>query len=126
MAPINIQSELHRVERPPIEGLRTPIRTQRTHLQSALLSHIPPGCLQLGRRVAAIKDGGTNGVELFFADGSKVEGIDLVVGADGIRSVVRDSAWTDYQLKFTGTTIWRTLLPWDDVRGLGLNTTAWW
>ena len=62
-----------------------------------------------------------------FLDGS-TEIADLVIGADGIRSVVRDSAWPDYHLKFTGTTIWRTLLPWDAVKDLDprFSTTAWW
>jgi len=42
--------------------------------------------------------------------------------------VVRDTAWPDYEIKFTGTTIWRTLLAWDDVKDLDprFATTAWW
>lgn len=42
--------------------------------------------------------------------------------------MVRDAAWKDYEIKFTGTTIWRTLLRWDDVKDLDprFGTTAWW
>lgn len=42
--------------------------------------------------------------------------------------VVRDTAWPDYEIKFTGTTIWRTLLAWEDVKDLDsrFETTAWW
>lgn len=68
-----------------------------------------------------------SGVRLNFADGSNSIA-DLVIGADGIRSVVRDSSWDDYTLKFTGTTIWRVLLPYDAVKDLDprFATTAWW
>lgn len=41
---------------------------------------------------------------------------------------MRDTAWPDYEIKFTGTTIWRALLPWDEVVKLDprFGTTAWW
>lgn len=41
---------------------------------------------------------------------------------------MRDTAWSDYEIKFTGTTIWRTLLTWDEVKDLDprFETTAWW
>lgn len=89
-------------------------------------------------------DKGSEGVELHFKDGSSATA-DLVVGADGIRSVcellrydscsklmkpqvVRDTAWPNYEIKFTGTTIWRTLLPWDNVKDLDprFGITGWW
>lgn len=91
------------------------------------MAHIPKNTLQLGRKVTRIEDLGSAGVSLIFADGSQTE-VDLVIGADGIRSVVRDSSWTDYKLKFTGTTIWRVLLPWDAVKDLNpkFETTGWW
>ncbi|KAI5363297.1 Putative FAD-binding domain, FAD/NAD(P)-binding domain superfamily [Septoria linicola] len=118
--------ELSRFEK-KADTNRLPIRTQRTKLQSALLSHVPEGIIKLGTKVAGIDDRGVDGVLLRFGDGSE-KVIDLVIGADGIRSVVRDAAWKDYQLKFTGTTIWRTLLPWDAVKDLDerFSTTAWW
>ncbi|PPJ57741.1 hypothetical protein CBER1_00021 [Cercospora berteroae] len=118
--------ELSRFEKQS-DTKRLPIRTQRTKLQSALRSHISEERLRLGTKVASIEDLGQEGVLLGFTDGSEAVA-DLVVGADGIRSVVRDAAWRDYELKFIGTTIWRTLLPWDAVRDLDprFATTAWW
>ncbi|KAH6620519.1 putative FAD-binding monooxygenase [Boeremia exigua] len=119
--------ELHRREKPRTGLERAPIRTQRTKLQSALLSQIQPGTIKLSKRLLRIEDRGTAGVELHFRDGSTAIA-DLVVGADGIRSVVRDTAWSDYQIKFTGTTIWRALLPWEEVKDLDarFETTGWW
>jgi salicylate hydroxylase len=130
--------ELHRREKPRTDSGHAPVRTQRTKLQSALLSHIKPGTIRLSKKLIRMVDSGAAGVELYFKDGSSTVA-DLVVGADGIRSVrksyrsqlsqmVRDTAWPDYEIKFTGTTIWRTLLPWDDVKDLDsrFETTGWW
>ncbi|KAK3376194.1 putative FAD-binding monooxygenase [Lasiosphaeria ovina] len=120
--------EVHRMARPPAPGQKhANIRTQRTQLQSALLAHVKPGVIQLSKKLARMTDKGADGVELVFEDGT-AEVADLVVGADGIRSVVRDSAWPEYELKFTGTTIWRALLSWDAVVALDerFATTGWW
>lgn len=120
--------EVHRLERAGLETKSRPsIRTQRTKLQSALLSHVKPGAIHLSKKLVLLSDRGADGVELHFQDGT-VAVADVVVGADGIRSVVRDRAWPDYEIKFTGTTIWRALLPWDEVEKLDdrFETTAWW
>lgn len=86
--------ELHRNERigdPKWPGVgwqvRPTIRTQRTKLQSTLLAHVPQGVIQLSKKLERVIDlGAEGGVELKFADGTS-ETADLVVGADGIRSV---------------------------------------
>lgn len=78
--------ELSRRDKPRNPTGRPPVRTQRTALQSALLAHIKPGVIQLSKKLAKIVDKGTEGVELSFKDGT-VATADLVVGADGIRSV---------------------------------------
>ncbi|KAF3039469.1 hypothetical protein E8E11_007187 [Didymella keratinophila] len=119
--------ELYRQEKPKATARRAPIRTQRTKLQSALLSRVQPEAIQLSKKVVRIVDLGAAGVELQFKDGTSATA-DLVVGADGIRSVVRDAAWPGYEINFTGTTIWRALLSWKDVNDLDprFETTAWW
>ncbi|KAJ8112562.1 hypothetical protein OPT61_g5094 [Boeremia exigua] len=119
--------ELHRREKSRTSVGHAPIRTQRTKLQSALLSQVHPKHIQLGNKLSSLVDRGDDGVELYFKDGSSIT-VDLVVGADGIRSVVRDAAWPDYEIKFTGTTIWRTLLNWEDVKDLDprFEITGWW
>lgn len=102
------------------------------------------GTIQLSKKLTKIVDKEEGGIELHFKDGTSTTA-DLVVGADGIRSVcvlprlcvklvlmaskvVRDTAWPDYKIKFTGTTIWRTLLPWDEVKDLDprFEITGWW
>ncbi|KAL6710382.1 hypothetical protein ACN47E_009328 [Coniothyrium glycines] len=119
--------ELHRRQKQRDGSKRPPIRTQRTKLQSALLAHIEKDTIKLSKKLKGLSDKGQAGIELLFTDGSSTLA-DLVVGADGIRSVVRDAAWPEYDIKFTGTTIWRTLLPWSAVQDLDprFETTAWW
>ncbi|KAF8625703.1 hypothetical protein AX14_011562 [Amanita brunnescens Koide BX004] len=46
--------------------------------------------IEWGRKVVSIKELGAEGVEVEDADGTK-EVVDLVIGADGVRSRVRDS-----------------------------------
>jgi salicylate hydroxylase len=45
-----------------------------------------------------------------FSNGSRFEA-DLIVGADGIHSVVRDSLWGKTKASFTGHMCWRALVP---------------
>ncbi|KAF2667374.1 FAD/NAD(P)-binding domain-containing protein [Microthyrium microscopicum] len=108
-------------------GKRTRIRTQRTELQSALLQHVKPNFIHYGKKLSALHDLGSSGIRLDFTDGSSSTA-DLVVGADGIRSVVRDAPWPTYPLKYTGTTIWRALLSRDELRSLDprFDITGWW
>lgn len=42
--------------------------------------------------------------------------------------IVRDSAWPDYKIAFTGTTIWRALLPLEDLTAQDprFGVTGWW
>ena len=63
---------------------------------------------------------------MYFADGSR-DTADLLVGTDGICSVVRDGAWPKYPLQFTGTAIWRAL-PRNELKSLDprFDITGWW
>ena len=62
-----------------------------------------------------------------FADGSEVEA-DVVVGADGIHSVVRTSLFGPEAPRFTGCMCWRGLVPIEAVpKGIiTADGTAWW
>ncbi|KAI1611374.1 salicylate hydroxylase [Exophiala viscosa] len=104
-----------------------PRRVRRTRLQSALISKVPPGVIQLNKKLASLDDLGAEGVRLTFQDGTNATA-DLVVGADGIRSVVRDHIFPDHKINFTGTTIWRVLIPVTSVEHIPELTvsTSWW
>ncbi|WVQ72196.1 hypothetical protein IAR50_001742 [Cryptococcus sp. DSM 104548] len=85
-------------------------RIERYKLQQALLLQIPQGTIQLNKKLATIAES-DKGVVLTFKDG-RVEGpFDLLIGADGIRSVVRQHAFPTHRLTYTGKTAFRTLIP---------------
>ena len=71
---------------------------QRADLLRALADELPQESLSLGREVAGVAEvaGGVTGssrpgAQIVFADGGKSETYDLVIGADGIRSKVREA-----------------------------------
>jgi 2-polyprenyl-6-methoxyphenol hydroxylase-like FAD-dependent oxidoreductase len=65
----------------------------RPELYERLLAALPPGVLQVDRQVEAIEHDGS-GVRLRLADGETIE-VDVLVGADGIDSMVRSTLWGD-------------------------------
>ena len=65
----------------------------RPDLYRRLLEAMPPGVLQTNRNVERLEQDET-GVRLFMSDGDVLE-VDLVVGADGIDSLVRRTLWGD-------------------------------
>ena len=63
-----------------------PRRVRRTRLQSALRSTVPEGIIHLNKGIASVENIFDGGVRINFLDGTETTA-DLVVGADGIRSV---------------------------------------
>ncbi|MEV4627328.1 FAD-dependent monooxygenase [Micromonospora sp. NPDC049523] len=80
----------------------------RADLHDGLVGLLPAGSLRLGRRVVAVHDAADRS-ELEFADGGR-EAADVIVGADGIHSVVRAGLHRD-QPRFSGQLIFRGLVP---------------
>ena len=65
----------------------------RPELYERLLAALPPGILQVDRTVNSF-DADETGVRLHMADGEVIEA-DVLVGADGIDSLVRRALWGD-------------------------------
>jgi 2-polyprenyl-6-methoxyphenol hydroxylase-like FAD-dependent oxidoreductase len=61
----------------------------RQTVHEAILAEVPAGVVQWGKRLKAITEKDT-GVEVEFEDGL-VEHADLVIGADGVKSLVREA-----------------------------------
>jgi salicylate hydroxylase len=72
--------------------------------------------LYLGRRLTGLRDG-PDGVRLTFADGATAEA-DVVVGADGIRSAVRQWVTGAEDTVFSGTSGFRGIVPVDRLPSL--------
>ncbi|TAQ86511.1 hypothetical protein B7494_g5166 [Chlorociboria aeruginascens] len=102
-------------------------RVRRARLQAALVAQVPKGVIQLQKRLVSLQNLEEGGVSLVFEDGEEVIA-DLVVGGDGIRSVVRQSVFPDHTIRFTGRTIWRVIIPKSLILHIPEMTeaTAWW
>ncbi|PWY82077.1 FAD/NAD(P)-binding domain-containing protein [Aspergillus heteromorphus CBS 117.55] len=89
-------------------------RALRSVLQKALLKGVDKSKLRLSSRLVEITDLPSGAFFLRFEDGLTDE-VDLLVGADGVRSVVRQFIYPDHQLKYIGTTAYRALADADDI-----------
>jgi 2-polyprenyl-6-methoxyphenol hydroxylase-like FAD-dependent oxidoreductase len=77
---------------------------RRPDLLAALSDSLAPGMVLTGKRLTALHRGDT--VTLAFADGTSAQA-DLVIGADGLHSVVRREVVNDPAPRYSGETCWR-------------------
>ena len=97
----------------------------RARLHSALAALVPPHCVHFGRKLVAIEHNESSAT-LMFANGCRVEAL-LVVGADGIHSMVREALFGVEQPRFTGRVAYRTTYPTALLNGLAIDERAkWW
>jgi len=75
------------------------------------VQRIKPGAIRLSRRCIGFGQDGAK-VVLTFEDGEEVKG-DVLVGADGLHSVVRKQLFGAATPHFTGQVAWRGLVPID-------------
>ncbi|KAL0570339.1 hypothetical protein V5O48_011636, partial [Marasmius crinis-equi] len=99
-------------------------RFYRPHLVQVLASHIPSDKLHLGKRLVGIKfsedtDGATGKPILQLEDEEFIA--DLVVGADGIKSRIRQSYLSDFEIQPTGQISLRAVFPISRLADLGIS-----
>jgi len=85
----------------------------RADLLDALASRLDHGKIHLGHRLTGLEERSDRTV-LAFANGARVEA-EYVIGADGVRSVVRHALYGDDNPTYTGQMVWRALLDARDV-----------
>ncbi|MGA0560320.1 FAD-dependent monooxygenase [Larkinella sp. VNQ87] len=81
---------------------------KRGSLQKTLLEALTDGRVRTGKQLRNLQDTGQK-VRATFTDGSSAEG-DFLIGADGIRSVVRRQLMGEKPLRYSGQTCWRTII----------------
>jgi len=98
----------------------------RGDLHEALLSVVPGECIHLGHKLTNVTGRGPR-AELSFGNGSEIEA-DLVIGADGVHSLIREHVVGPDQARFTGRVAYRTTYPLALLRGVEMTTsrTKWW
>ena len=94
----------------------------RADLLRTLAGALPPERLHVGHRLDGLADRGER-VEARFANGTTIE-VDLLVGADGIHSTVRELLFGPQDPVFTGCAAYRGLVPAERVAHLDLEVTA--
>lgn len=85
------------------------IGVHRADLQAVLLSVLGKGVVQLGAQCTGFTQNET-GVRAYFADGKEAWG-DVLIGADGIHSVVRSQLFGQAKPRYAGYTAWRSVTP---------------
>lgn len=83
----------------------------RADLHRILLGTIDLGQTQLSTQCVGVRQEGSTAIAS-FADGSEFEA-DVIVGADGIHSIVRKSIFGEEPPRYTGNMCWRAVVPFD-------------
>jgi salicylate hydroxylase len=97
----------------------------RADLLDVLAAGLPRDLVTLGARCVGVETD-ANVATARFTDGTEIEA-DVIVGADGIHSVVRASLFGPGAPRFTGKICWRCLVPVDAVPGgMSTNDNATW
>ena len=97
----------------------------RADLHAAIESVVPAGLVRLNTRLTGLTQG-KGAVELEFADGSQASA-DIVIGADGVHSLVREILLGPEQPRFTGRVAYRTTFAASRLRGpIAPVRTKWW
>jgi salicylate hydroxylase len=94
----------------------------RADLLAALARAVPAERVHLGHRLTAFEDHGDS-VSAHFAGGTSAE-VDVLVGADGIHSLVRRLLFGPESPHFTGCVAYRGLVPAERLRELELEVSA--
>jgi 2-polyprenyl-6-methoxyphenol hydroxylase-like FAD-dependent oxidoreductase len=86
------------------------VSIHRASLQDELLNAVH-GPVQWGKKCVSVEQSDTQ-VSVHFEDGSSDSG-EVLIGADGIRSVVRELCIEPAQYRYSGQTCWRATIPID-------------
>lgn len=91
----------------------------RADLLDLLASAVPSGTLRFGAQVAGFEQD-DDGVTVRLASGEQVRG-DILIGADGIHSVIRKQLRGAEPTQFSNILMWRALIPAEMLRDVHLE-----
>jgi 6-hydroxynicotinate 3-monooxygenase len=101
------------------------VNIHRADLHRLLQQPLSPGTIRYGHKLAGI-DETPGGVTLSFENGAAAEA-DIAIGADGIRSKVREAMFGFEEPRFIGRIAPRAIFPADRIAGDPIgDCTKWW
>jgi 6-hydroxynicotinate 3-monooxygenase len=101
------------------------ITVHRHDLHAAILAKVQPETIAFGRRLTDVAMDG-DVVHLSFADGTTADA-DIVIGADGVNSRLREAVAGPSKARFTGAVAHRAIYPAALLGGMEVrNCTKWW
>jgi 6-hydroxynicotinate 3-monooxygenase len=101
------------------------ITVHRHDLHAAILDRVQPGTIEFGRRLTDVRLD-RDVAHLGFADGS-VADAEVVIGADGVNSSLREAVVGPSKARFTGAVAHRAIYPAALLGGMEVrNCTKWW
>ncbi|KAJ5598575.1 Pyridine nucleotide-disulfide oxidoreductase class-II [Penicillium hordei] len=112
---------------PNVAPHQAPCRIHRGRLQKALLKNVDQRRVQPGKKLVKVERVDSGRLRLVFSCGSLDE-VDLIIGADGIRSTIRTFAFPEYSVSYSGMTAYRAVVRAADVRqinGLSKAIVFW-
>lgn len=99
------------------------IAIHRADLHDILLDALPPGTVRLNAKCVRFEDD-EEGVSASFSNG-QTDRAQLLVGADGIHSVIREQLFPEVKLRYSGYTTWRGVVETRDEAALGTTSESW-
>lgn len=91
----------------------------RADLLDVMVQALPRDVVRTNARCMGIEHT-SNGVIVSLENGENLHA-DVVIGADGVHSMVRRSLFGEEEPVFSGTAAWRSLIPGDKVKALGFE-----
>lgn len=99
------------------------VAIHRADLHEILINALKPNTLRLDMNCARFEQD-DNKVIVHFENGEN-DLADILIGADGIHSVVRKQMFPEIQLRYSGYTAWRGVVETGNEAALGLTSESW-
>lgn len=86
----------------------------RADLHQMLVEALPPECIHLNKNAVDVREL-EHGATVSFEDGETLNA-DIVIGADGVKSIVREKIFGKDNPQYTGMMCWRGMIPIEKLR----------
>lgn len=99
------------------------VAIHRAALHEILINALKPDTLRLNMECARFEQD-ENKITVYFKNGES-DSADVLIGADGIHSVVRKQMFPEIELRYSGYTAWRGVVDTENKAALGLTSESW-